>query len=490
MWKRCYDVPSFLLPNIAVRVGAHLTMFKWPPEDIYTIPSKVEIELVTEDIPRLQKELDLVTFGPIELHDETKFRSLRREIALKRAWITASPIKKLPNEILSLIFEECSAKNPKAPLILGAICRRWRMVLLTTPRAFSFLSPSLFPNNRLDEAVLWVERCGTIPLHLTLPPMKDLSQPELDRFLAFAPHIECLNIVSDFEYILGHDFPNVKWLSLGKDHMRFWTEPRATYTSVPPISIDITKFPNLRAFVFHSGLTQAIRDGTNMGSIPPIRELELTPEYHPKQIDLLRAWSRTITYLEISYRAIWHNIKTDDCIYLPVLKRLFYSSPYTSRRVVNLRTPSLTTYIVASGGDSNYIQLDTFNVIRYSQYSGIWPFNPTQYPQLKDLQFISRSTQEVTKNLESILDDPKSVPNLGSIHIVANGYGGFAEEEDEEFEKVVAEWTEKLSQSRQTKVNVTWSRRHVGWASHRTGASDVTYPLTYSYCCPWTNSVS
>ncbi|KAF9460167.1 hypothetical protein BDZ94DRAFT_1170168, partial [Collybia nuda] len=45
-----------------------------------------------------------------------------------------SPIKHLPNELISVIFEEYAVSLLDPPWILGHICSRWRRVALTTPK--------------------------------------------------------------------------------------------------------------------------------------------------------------------------------------------------------------------------------------------------------------------------------------------------------------------------------------------------------------------
>ncbi|KIM30838.1 hypothetical protein M408DRAFT_35495, partial [Serendipita vermifera MAFF 305830] len=62
---------------------------------------------------------------------------LRQQIAEYRAWI--APVRKVSEEALSIVFINCARDYWKSPLVLGAVCRRWRRVLLKTPGAWAFL---------------------------------------------------------------------------------------------------------------------------------------------------------------------------------------------------------------------------------------------------------------------------------------------------------------------------------------------------------------
>src|SRR5450432_4128335 len=100
----------------------------WPPPNIQALPSKEEIQQIKKEI--LSMELQIVDAS-------LKIEALRKSVTERKAWI--APIRKLPHEVLSHIFVEVSMVNWKAPLILQSVSRRWRDVVVGSPRAWTFM---------------------------------------------------------------------------------------------------------------------------------------------------------------------------------------------------------------------------------------------------------------------------------------------------------------------------------------------------------------
>jgi hypothetical protein len=100
---------------------------------------------------------------------------------------TLSPIKRMPDEILALIFEHClperSLDNPAfvtfsctrdpTPLQLGLVCSSWRRIAHAHPRLWCNVDLSIYQckeifTKTLPRLLSWIHRSGSLPLSLTL----------------------------------------------------------------------------------------------------------------------------------------------------------------------------------------------------------------------------------------------------------------------------------------------------------------------------------
>ncbi|KAJ8590651.1 hypothetical protein M405DRAFT_718295, partial [Rhizopogon salebrosus TDB-379] len=98
-----------------------------------------------------------------------------------------SPIKRMPDEILALIFEHCLPKrsldNPgfvspgctrgTTPLRLGRVCSSWRRIAHAHPRLWCNVDLSICQSKEIFTKTLprllnWIHRSGCLPLSLTL----------------------------------------------------------------------------------------------------------------------------------------------------------------------------------------------------------------------------------------------------------------------------------------------------------------------------------
>ncbi|KAJ8590653.1 hypothetical protein M405DRAFT_766038, partial [Rhizopogon salebrosus TDB-379] len=98
-----------------------------------------------------------------------------------------SPIKRMPDEIIALIFEHCLPKrspyNPgfapfyctrdATPPRLGLVCSSWRRIAHAHPRLWCNVDLSIYQSeeiftNTLPRLLNWIHRSGSLPLTLTL----------------------------------------------------------------------------------------------------------------------------------------------------------------------------------------------------------------------------------------------------------------------------------------------------------------------------------
>jgi hypothetical protein len=97
-------------------------------------------------------------------------------------------MQKIPPEVLSNIFQffvspdSNSQPNPYSPLILGAICGRWRAIAWSTPRLWSSISINFDRGSLGDILQLareWLSRSGQLPLSISLTAGIDPGLPHL-----------------------------------------------------------------------------------------------------------------------------------------------------------------------------------------------------------------------------------------------------------------------------------------------------------------------
>jgi hypothetical protein len=74
--------------------------------------------------------------------------------------------KKLPVEIIGLIFEEHAVLEWKAPTVDGRVCRLWRQIILNTPRAWAYLEIYYNRHPSTGQLRVWLCRSGSVPLHI------------------------------------------------------------------------------------------------------------------------------------------------------------------------------------------------------------------------------------------------------------------------------------------------------------------------------------
>jgi hypothetical protein len=96
---------------------------------------------------------------------------------------TLSPIKRMPDEILALIFEHCLPKrSPDNPSFdypshtlprLGLVCSSWRQIAHAHPRLWCNVDLNIHQSKKIFTQTLprllnWIHRSGSLPLSLTL----------------------------------------------------------------------------------------------------------------------------------------------------------------------------------------------------------------------------------------------------------------------------------------------------------------------------------
>ncbi|KAL1744055.1 hypothetical protein HDZ31DRAFT_22030, partial [Schizophyllum fasciatum] len=194
-----------------------------------TLPTKLQamqfsrrIDAGAADVDELSAKIE---HAQAAVNDLIRQRDQRQaEVDLHRAVV--APVRILPTEVLSYIFELCMENTPskpnatQAPLLLCRICSRWREVALGTPALWCNLHISVaallrdtpedadrFYSSRVKIAEAWLGRARTMPLSLTLaisikerrffsrPRYRDFPPfPIADFFRPHAQTIRSLNL--------------------------------------------------------------------------------------------------------------------------------------------------------------------------------------------------------------------------------------------------------------------------------------------------------
>ncbi|KAJ8590652.1 hypothetical protein M405DRAFT_861171, partial [Rhizopogon salebrosus TDB-379] len=158
------------------------------------VPTDVQIHDIINLIQVQQARRSDIELGRsnIELERERLLRALERtaqtlvEVSdvISDLKATLSPIKRMPDEILALIFEHCLPKRSPdnlgfapigctTPPRLGLVCSSWRRIAHAHPRLWCNVDLSIHQSktiftNTLPRLLNWIHRSGSLPLSLTL----------------------------------------------------------------------------------------------------------------------------------------------------------------------------------------------------------------------------------------------------------------------------------------------------------------------------------
>ena len=148
--------------------------------DHYSFPSKEEIEAINSEIISLENEV-VHTQKVIE-QAQLRLDELTQRMNERKSRI--APVRKATFDVLSSIFERCSEIDWKSPLRIGGVSRRWREIILHTPRAWCFIDMSSLTPTSIDA---YLKRSGQCGLHVVLA-----HPEERELFAQVAHRVQCL----------------------------------------------------------------------------------------------------------------------------------------------------------------------------------------------------------------------------------------------------------------------------------------------------------
>jgi hypothetical protein len=235
----------------------------------------------------------------------------------------------LPDEILGAIFEEHAKLEWRAPVIDGRVCRLWRQIILSSPRAWAYLELKLneHPRHSSEEFVRWLRRSGAVPLHIRITPIH-LRDGHWDQTLYPIIHSVYNKIASlrmrlaRLSFFSGQDFPCLRLLDVQR-----WTQ----WDNLPAATHQWGSMPRLR--FLRLGAT---KDSVAPLDAPPLRILAL---YDTNCISLARH-SRSLTSL--SLQKISYTDTISGQVAFPSLTYL--SLYYVGGLKPHINAPCLATY--------------------------------------------------------------------------------------------------------------------------------------------------
>jgi hypothetical protein len=139
----------------------------WTASNRHVVPSTQETIGIKEVISQLERELA----SERELLKHTQVRIADLEVKLAQEKASILPVRRLPFDILSEIFRICCIEERLAPVVIAAVCYRWRQTIIDTPLARSQIFPQNNPQYFLpnDYVSLFLERSIPCLLHLSVP---------------------------------------------------------------------------------------------------------------------------------------------------------------------------------------------------------------------------------------------------------------------------------------------------------------------------------
>lgn len=219
--------------DIKIRLPAIITWKDTQSENDIQHPSHVtEINGIIHRIEQGVTEIDKYAKQAQHMLDQLGMRRKELETLAFEHRSLIAPIRSLPNELLSEIFEwscDLSPWDHNFPVSLLLVCRDWQAVALSTPTIWAniifgeyFQSDSSIKNGSANQAVSWLRRAANKPLSLKFPePLEvDTKIPkELISACERWEHLHCsldCQSPSIFSPIKGH-LPLLKALVLITD---------------------------------------------------------------------------------------------------------------------------------------------------------------------------------------------------------------------------------------------------------------------------------
>jgi hypothetical protein len=365
--------------------------------DFAVLPTSNDILHVKEAIRKMENRLTEVMLDPKPAAEQVA--KLEERLTVLRAWI--APIRRLNHDVLSIVFELCAQHSPKTTLRISAVSRRWRQVILGTPRAWIYLDLYLCYHKPTVE--LFCERSRPHLFHARF----NLSLPGA-RMSNVSDRIVCLSL-RYIPYKLRVKFPNVTrlWIHHGPD--------------VRLSEINTTVFPVLRHFVCGSPISgDGIGESTSPSGIAPLETLSLIITDEPTCLRVLKSSRSSLISLQLVLVGPFSKLPSRSQIVFPLLKSL---------EVINwagggdewpfdLKTPALETYWQHSTDEERrrimHPDISTIKQLRMDRL-----FKLPSLPKLKLLR--ARWGSDVLLHLRLISSDPTGFPELERIELEMAG---------------------------------------------------------------------
>ncbi|KIM26444.1 hypothetical protein M408DRAFT_193398 [Serendipita vermifera MAFF 305830] len=257
---------------------------------------------------------------------EQTINELEEKLKRHKAWI--SPVRRIPIEILSIIFVEATRVEWKMPFILGSVCYMWRLSILETPQVWSMVNLSKVQSGSPLASI--VERSAPFPFNLVINEDDKTHLTELIE--THTGRIKYLRVRLAFFSIPKQLFSNLTALAILHHN-------GDTYKFDPRLLLDGNLFPNLRCLKSGSAFSEIDEDFVPPALVPPIEEIVLT--------------ARTPQVVTIILKRLAHRLVSIFMV------SLIHIDSFPGHIPVNISFP----------------RLHTLSILTHYMYQCLWPFD-------------------------------------------------------------------------------------------------------------------
>jgi F-box-like len=392
----------------------------WIASNRHVLPSAQEAVGIKEVINLLESELAAAR----ELLEQTQARIADLEAKLAQEKASISPIRRLPFDILSEIFRICCIEERLAPVVIAAVCYKWRETIIDTPPAWS----RIFPQNNFQHFLpngyvsLFLERSIPCLLHLSAPwPRRACVCSSSDSKPEDRAKCDCVNVETMFEHTHRIQCLRVQLEWMGEystvpfENLTRLTIIRDGYASIKKTVslLDSSLFPKLHYLDISHCLTVNSLINFSQPSGMRLRYLKICPDGGGYWLDLLELCTGTLTTLVVSGEFISSQKRV---IELPVLESLIEMAPtFAEAPVLEVIAPCLVFYeIMPNTGSPGIVHDSKIHRVTHLITAGIPSLR--DYPLLRTLH-VPNSLNIVDGILIQLEEDVNICPGLQRIEL-------------------------------------------------------------------------
>jgi hypothetical protein len=381
----------------------------WNSPDKYAPPTSFEAKVVKESIIALESQLE----GAMAILDLARrnVAVLQQHIDERKAWL--APIRRIPHDILSVIFFYACREAWSAPLLLGQVCRVWRESIIATPMAWTHIPMDRFKSPQL--LYHFLERSARCGLHLRVPPTSLLdpfqdipNETVMDRTI-------CLNINANRHIgLLRKGSPVLESLLLNGQAPEInaaLNGPDPDYSFI----LDADHFPNLRSLAAANILDTVTWTTPPFSNFVPLQEFRVHSQSPSVWSMIVEICAKSLKRLAVTMRfAPMANLTgVRKHISLPCLEYLAIHDPTfesPSPWPIKAETPALQLYAEKSPYQAPG---PTHNDTKTVTSLQVWQdTNLELFPNVVRMEISARDAPIILERLASI---PELCPDLTTI---------------------------------------------------------------------------
>lgn len=157
------------------------------------------LQSIATRLSSTQAHLDRVTRENKHILETLQNEKHDLELKIAQARSYLAPIRRLPTELLGVVFTRAAHTDPIAPWTISAVCRLWREQILSMSNLWSTIRLKTSIAMAPDTIRLWLERSGTISpldieirLRVSVNTIEVSPHPQLSASNQYT-HFQCLD---------------------------------------------------------------------------------------------------------------------------------------------------------------------------------------------------------------------------------------------------------------------------------------------------------